>query len=91
MSFGRFVCIYGIGYAVSVVVSTCVAIAWLVLRYHGAFLTIYLDYMSSLDHKTWFGCLIHTVCGILFWPFAMPRNAIKLVHEVNETAKKYNL
>ena len=32
MSFGRFVCIYGIGYAVSVVVSKCDAIAWLVLR-----------------------------------------------------------
>lgn len=91
MSFGRFVCIYGIGYAVSSAVCACVALAWLVRRYRGAFTTIFFDYMSIPDHKTWFGYLIHTVCGILFWPFAMPHNAIKLVREVNETAKKYNL
>ena len=60
MSFGRFVCIYGIGYVVSVVVSAYVAIAWLAQRYRGAFMTIYLDYMSSPDHKTWFEYLIHT-------------------------------
>lgn len=91
MSFGRFVCIYGIGYAVSIVVSWCVVIAWLVRRYRGAFTTIYLDYMSSTDHITWFEYLINMVCGILFWPFAIPRRAIRLVREVNETAKKYNL
>ena len=43
MSFGWFVCIYGIGYAVSVVASTCFVVTWLVLRYQGAFLKIYLD------------------------------------------------
>lgn len=91
MSFGRFVCIYWIGYTVSVVVSACVAIAWLVLRYREAFFTIYFDYMSSPDRKTWFEYLIHTVCGVLFWPFETPRRAIRLVREVNETAKKYNL
>ena len=91
MSFGWFVCIYGIGYAVSVVVSTCFVVTWLVLRYQGAFLTIYLDYMSRPDNKTWVGYLIQTVYGILFWPFAMPRKAIKLVHEFEETAEKYNL
>ncbi len=91
MSFGRFVCIYMIGYAVSVVVSACVTVAWLVLRYRRAFYKIYFDYMLKPDHMTRVGYLIHTVCGILFWPFAIPYNAIKLVREVNETAKKYNL
>ncbi len=91
MSFGRFVCIYGIGYAVSVVASLCVATAWLVRRYRGAFLMVCLDYMSSPDPRTWVECLTDTVCGMLFWPFVMPRRAIQLVHGVNETAKKYNL
>ena len=31
MSFGRFVCIFGIGYAVSVVVRKCDVIGWSVL------------------------------------------------------------
>lgn len=91
MSFGRFVCIYGIGYAVSDVVSACVAVAWLVRKYRGAFTTIFFDYMSIPDHKTWFEYLINMVCGVLFWPFETPRRAIRVVREVNEIAKKYNL
>ena len=91
MRFVWFICIYGIGYVVSVVVSTCFMITWLILRYQGAFLTIYLDYMSRPDNKTWVENLIILVREILFWPFVMPRNAIKLVHEFDETAEKYNL
>lgn len=91
MSFGWLICFYGIGYAACVVASTCVATAWLVWRYRGAFLTVYLDYMSSPGHRTWVGFLTGTVCGMLFWPFVVPRRAIQLVREVNETAKKYNL
>ena len=91
MSFGRFVCIYGIGCVVSVVASACVAVAWLVWRCRGAFWTIYLDYMSSPDHETWVGCLAGVVCGVLFWPFVMPCRAVQLMRDLNETAKKYNL
>ena len=94
MSFGRFVCVYGIGYMVSLMVNACVLFTSLKRKY-GAFGWVLLDdldgCLSGGSNISVAVSLLSVVCCQVFWPVMMPLNLFATMRAIDEIAKKYNL
>lgn len=91
MSFGRFVCIYGIGYAVYVAVNTCVFVISLKRKY-GAFGWILLDdYLSDGTDISFAVSLLMCVCSTVFWPVMVPINLLVTMRAIDKISKGYDL
>ena len=75
MSFGRFACIYGIGYvAMDVVAALTMSI-----------------YLYRTYHDSWIRVLVRMVRNVLLWPVMIPRNIILVMRECEAEYKKHYL
>ena len=87
MSFGWFVCIYLIGWAVSALVAAAAACMYLSRKCPVIWEWLVRAVMASDACSTSLvGATLSGVCSVLLWPVVIPRNAIQLVHKCN---KKY--
>ena len=91
MSFGRFVCIYGIGHAAMIVVATLTTCIYLYRTYRYLWTYVIERVMSNEDDISWIRTLVEFVCSVLLWPVMIPRNMILLVHECEAEYKKHYL
>ena len=91
MSFGRFVCIYGIGYVTMDVVVTLTASIYLYRTYRDLWIRVIERVISNADDISWIRALVGIVCTVLLWPVMIPRNAVSLVHECEAEYKKHYL
>lgn len=92
MSFGRFVCIYGIGYVVTLVVATLTTCIYLVRTHRNLCIRV-IDRMFSNkdDDISWMLALAEIVCTMLIWPVAIPWNIVSFVRDFEAEYKKYYL
>ena len=87
MSFGCFVRIYEVCFAVSFVVTTVISCVYLSRKYPVIWVCIVRDVNKSEEYsKSLVGAILSGACCALLWPIMIPRNAILLVRECN---KKY--
>ena len=91
MSFGRFVCIYGIGYVTMVVVATLMTCIYLYRTYRYLCIRIVDRVLSNDDDVSGIRALVEFVCSMLLWPVMVPRNMILLVHECEAEYNKLRL
>ena len=91
MSFGRFVCIYGIGRVIMIVVATLTTYIYLYRTYRYLWAYVIERAMSNEDDISWIRTLVEFVCTVLLWPVMIPRNMIRLVHECEAEYKKHYL
>ena len=91
MSFGRFVCIYGIGYVTMVVGATLMMCIYLYRTYRYLWTRIAERVCSNDDDVSWIRALVRMVRNMLLWPVMIPRNVIRLVHECEAEYKKHYL
>ena len=95
MSFGRFVCIYGIGYVTMVVVATLTTCIYLYRTYRYLWTDVIERVMSNEDDVSWIRAIVEAlvefVCVILLWPVMIPRNMILLVHKCEAEYNKLRL
>ena len=91
MSFGRFVCIYGIGYVTMIVVATLTTCIYLYRTYRYLWTYVIERTMTNEDDVSGIRALVEFVCVILLWPVMIPRNMILLVHKCEAEHKKYYL
>lgn len=91
MSFGRFVCIYGIGYVTVAVVAALTTSIYLYRTYRDLWIRVMERVMSNEDGISWIRVLVGIVCNMLLWPVAIPRNIVLLVHECEAEYKKHRL
>ena len=91
MSFGRFVCIYGIGYVVTLVVASLTTCIYLLKTYRHLCIRVFERVVSNEDDISWMLDLVRTVCTMLIWPVMIPRNMILLVHECEAEYNKLHL
>lgn len=91
MSFGWILCIYGIGWLVTLVVATCVTVSYLYRKYRTCCWFL-IDEIGAEDlDMSWTFCLVDSLCSVLLWPVMIPRNAIRVIHIVEKIAKEYGL
>lgn len=88
MSFGRFVCIYGIGYVTMLVVATLTMSIYLYRTYRDLWIRVLDRVMSSEDDISWIRALVRMVSTVLLWPVMIPRNVILAVRECEAEYKK---
>ena len=88
MSFGRFVCIYGIGYVAMVVVASLTTSIYLYRTYHDLPMRVIERVCSNEDDTSWIRDLVMMVRNMLLWPVIIPRSMIQLVHECEAEYKK---
>lgn len=91
MSFGRFVCIYGIGYAAMDVVAALTMSIYLYRKYRDLWIRVIERVMSNEDDISWIRALVRIVRNMLLWPIMIPRNIILVVHECEAEYKKHYL
>ena len=91
MSFGRFVCIYGIGYVAMVVVASLTTSIYLYRTYHDLSMRVIDRICSNEDDTSWIRDLVMMVRNMLLWPVIIPRSMIQLVHECEAEYKKLRL
>ena len=91
MSFGRFVCIYGIGYVTMLVGATLMMCIYLYRTYRDLWTRIVERVCSNDDDISVISSLVGIVCIMLLWPVMIPRNVIRLVHECEAEYKKHYL
>ena len=91
MSFGRFVCIYGIGYVTMLVGATLMTCIYLYRTYRYLWTYIVDRVLSNDDDVLGIRALVEFVCTMLLWPVMIPRNAILLVHACEAEYKKHYL
>ena len=91
MSFGRFVCIYGIGYVTMLVGATSMTCIYLYRTYRYLWTRIVERVLSNDDDVSGIRALAEFVCIMLLWPVMIPRNAILLVHDCEAEYKKHYL
>ena len=91
MSFGRFVCIYGIGYVTMLVGATLMTCIYLYRTYRYLWTRIVERVLSNDDDVSGIRALVEFVCIMLLWPVMIPRNAILLVHDCEAEYKKHYL
>lgn len=91
MSFGRFVCIYGIGFVTMMVVATLTTCIYLYRTY--GLLSIYIvdRVISNEDDISWILDLVRIMCSMLLWPIAIPCNLVLFVHKCEAEYKKHHL
>lgn len=94
MSFGRFVCIYGIGYVTMMVVATLTSCIYLYRTYRDLWIRVidgvYSKY-SNDDDISWMLVLVGIVCTMLIWPVAIPCNVVSYVHDCEAEYKEHYL
>lgn len=88
MSFGRFVCIYGIGYVTMLVVTVFATSIYLYRTYHDLWTRVIDRICSNDDDISWMRALVRIVRNVLLWPIMIPRNIIRVVHECETEYKK---
>lgn len=87
MSFGWFICFYGIGW----LVTTC-ALFTILERKYGELKWILLDdCLSGGTDITLAASLLGGVCSLVFWPVVSPLNLITMMREIDKIAKEYDL
>ena len=91
MSFGRFVCIYGIGYAAMDVVAALTMSIYLYRKYRDLWIRVIERVMSNEDDISWIRALVRIARNMLLWPIMIPRNIILVVHECEAEYKKHYL
>ena len=91
MSFGKFVCIYGIGYVTMLVGATLMMCIYLHRTYRYLWTRIVERVCSNDDDISVIRSLVGIVCIMLLWPVMIPRNVIRLVHECEAEYKKHYL
>ena len=91
MSFGRFVCIYGIGYVAMDVVAALTMSIYLYRTYHDSWIRILDRVMSNEDDISWIRVLVRMVRNVLLWPVMIPRNMILVMRECEAEYKKLRL
>lgn len=91
MSFGRFVCIYGIGYVAMDVVAALTMSIYLYRTYRDLWIRILDRVMSNEDDISWIRVLVRMVRNVLLWPVMIPRNIILVVRECEAEYKKHYL
>ena len=91
MSFGRFVCIYGIGYVTMLVGATLMTCIYLYRTYHYLWTRIVERVCSNDDDVSGIRALVGIVYSMLLWPVMIPCNAVSLVHECEAEYKKHYL
>ena len=91
MSFGRFVCIYGIGYVTMLVVATLTTYVYLYRTYRDLWIRVIDRVNSNKDDTSWTLDLVAIVCTMLLWPVMIPYNTVSLVHECEAEYKKHYL
>lgn len=91
MSFGRFVCIYGIGYVAMVVVAALTMSIYLYRKYHDSWIRVIDRVMSNEDDISWIRALVRMVRNALLWPVMIPRNIILVMREFEAECKKLRL
>ena len=91
MSFGRFVCIYGIGYVTMLVGATLMMCIYLYRTYRDLWTRIVERVCSNDDDISVIRSLVGIVYIMLLWPVMIPRNVIRLVHECEAEYKKHYL
>ena len=91
MSFGRFVCIYGIGYVITMVVATLTTCGYLFRTYRHLCIRVIERVFSNGDDISWMIALVGIVCTMLIWPVAIPWNVVSFMHECEAEYKKYYL
>ncbi len=107
MSFGRFVCIYGIGYVTMLVVTAFATSIHLYRTYHDSWIRV-IDRICSNDDDislirvidrtcsndddiSWIRALVRMVRNVLLWPVMIPRTIISFVHECEAEYNKLRL
>ena len=88
MSFGRFVCIYGIGYVVMMVVTSFATSIYLYRTYRDSWIRVIDRICSNDDDVSWIRALVRMVRNVLLWPVMIPRTIISFVHECEAEYKK---
>lgn len=91
MSFGRFVCIYEIGYVAMMVVATLMTSIYLYRTYRDLLIRVIDRVISNEDGISWILALVGIVYTRLLWPVAIPINAVSLVRRCEEEYKKHYL
>ena len=91
MSFGRFVCIYGIGYVTMMVVATLTTSIYLYRTYRDLWIRVIERVISNEDDISWIRALVGIVRTMLLWPVAIPCNIVLVVHECEAEYKKHYL
>ena len=91
MSFGRFVCIYGIGYVTMMVVATLTTSIYLYRTYGDLWIRVNERVISNADDISWIRALVRIVCNMLLWPVAIPCNIVLAVRECEAEYKKHRL
>ena len=88
MSFGRFMCIYGIGYVTMDVVATLTTCIYLYRTYRDLWIRVLDRVLSNDDDISWIRVLVRMVRNVLLWPVMIPRNIILVVRECEAEYKK---
>ena len=91
MSFGRFVCIYGIGYVTMLVVISFATSIYLYRTYHDSWIRVIDRICSNDDDVSWIRALVRMVRNVLLWPVMIPRTIISFVHECEAEYNKLRL
>ena len=91
MSFGRFVCIYGIGYAAMDVVAALTMSIYLYRTYRDPWIRVIDRVCSNDDDVSWIRALVRMVRNVLLWPVMIPRTIISFVHECEAEYNKLRL
>ena len=91
MSFGRFVCIYGIGYVTMMVVATLTTSIYLYRTYRDLWVCVIERVYSKENDISWMLILVGFVCTVLLWPVAIPYNLVSIVHDCEAEYKKHYL
>lgn len=91
MSFGKFVCIYGIGYATMDVVAALTMSIYLYRKYRDLWIRVIERVMSNEDDISWIRALVRMVRNMLLWPVMIPRNIILVMRECEAECEKLRL
>ena len=91
MSFGRFMCIYGIGYVTMLVVIAFATSIYLYRTYHDSWIRVIDRICSNDDDISWIRALVRMVRNVLLWPVMIPRTIISFVHECEAEYNKLRL
>ena len=91
MSFGKFVCIYGIGYVTMLVGATLMTCIYLYRTYRDLWIRVIERVESNEDDIPWIRALVGIVRTMLLWPVMIPYNLVSLVHDCEAEYKKHYL